>query len=67
MKKNIFYLSILLFFTFIFTIFYIGLDKPNFYKPKEVKNKNLEELLVLNYFQINSLTQKILFRVIILH
>ena len=45
MKKNIFYLSILLFFAFIFTIFYIGLDKPNFYKPKEVKNKNLEEFV----------------------
>ena len=45
MKKNIFYLSILLFFTFIFTIFYVGLDKPNIYKPKEVKNKNLEEFV----------------------
>ncbi len=43
MKKNIFYLSILLFFIFIFTIFYMGLDKTNFYKPKEVKNRNLEE------------------------
>ena len=57
MKKNIFYLSILLFFTFIFTIFYIGLDKPNFYKPKEVKNKNLEEFISTELFsnkQFNS-------------
>ena len=57
MKKNIFYLSILLFFTFIFTIFYIGLDKPNFYKPEEVKNKNLEEFISTELFsnkQFNS-------------
>ena len=57
MKKNIFYLSILLFFAFIFTIFYIGLDKPNFYKPKEVKNKNLEEFISTELFsnkQFNS-------------
>ena len=57
MKKNIFYLSILLFFTFIFTIFYIGLDKPNFYKPKEAKNKNLEEFISTELFsnkQFNS-------------
>ena len=57
MKKNIFYLSVLLFFTFIFTIFYIGLDKPNFYKPKEVKNKNLEVFISTELFsnkQFNS-------------
>jgi len=57
MKKNIFYLSILLFFAFIFTIFYIGLDKPNFYKPKEVKNKSLEEFTSTELFsnkQFNS-------------
>ena len=57
MKKNIFYLSILLFFIFIFTILYIGLDKPNFYKPKEVKNKNLEEFISTELFsnkQFNS-------------
>ena len=57
MKKNIFYLSILLFFTFIFTIFYLGLDKPNFYKPKEVKNKNLEVFISTELFsnkQFNS-------------
>ena len=50
MKKNIFYLSILLFFIFIFTIFYIGLDKPNFYKPKDVKIKNLEEFTSTGLF-----------------
>ena len=57
MKKNIFYLSILLFFAFIFTIFYIGLDKSNFYKPKEVKNKSLEEFTSTELFsnkQFNS-------------
>jgi len=57
MKKNIFYLSILLFFTFIFTIFYIGLDKPNFYKPEEVKNKSLEDFTSTELFsnkQFNS-------------
>ena len=57
MKKNIFYLSISLFFTFIFTIFYIGLDKPNFYKPEEVKNKSLEEFTSTELFsnkQFNS-------------
>ena len=57
MKKNIFYLSILLFFTFIFTIFYIGLDKPNLYKPEEVKNKNIEEFISTELFsnkQFNS-------------
>ena len=57
MKKNIFYLSILLFFAFIFTIFYIGLDKPNFYKPEEVKNKSLEEFTSTELFsnkQFNS-------------
>ena len=50
MKKNIFYLSILLFFIFIFSIFYIGLDKPNFYKPTEVRNKNLEEFTSTGLF-----------------
>ncbi len=57
MKKNIFYLSILLFFAFIFTIFYIGLDKPNFYKPEEVKNKSLEDFTSTELFsnkQFNS-------------
>ena len=57
MKKNIFYLSILLFFIFIFTIFYIGLDKPNLYKPEEVKNKNIEEFISTELFsnkQFNS-------------
>ena len=58
MKKNIFYLSVLLFFIFIFTIFYIGLDKPNFYKPKEVKNKNLEEFISTELFSNKQLNSK---------
>jgi len=43
MKKNIYYLIIFLFFTFIFCVFYISLNKPNFYTPKEAINKSLEE------------------------
>ena len=58
MKKNIFYLSVLLFFAFIFTIFYIGLDKPNSYKPKEVKNKNLEEFNSTELFSNKQLNSK---------
>ena len=58
MKKNIFYLFVLLFFAFIFTIFYIGLDKPNFYKPKEVKNKNLEEFTGTELFSNKQLNSK---------
>ena len=58
MKKNIFYLSILLFFTFIFTIFYVGLDKPNIYKPKEVKNKNLEEFVSTELFSNKKFNSK---------
>ena len=58
MKKNIFYLSVLLFFTFIFTIFYLGLDKSNFYKPKEVKNKNLEEFTSTELFSNKQLSSK---------
>ena len=57
MKKNFFYLSVILFFVFIFNVFYIGLDKSNFYKPKEVKNKNLEEFTSTELFsnkQFNS-------------
>ena len=50
MKKNIFYLILLLFFTFIFAVFYIGLDKPNFYTPNEVKNKSLEEFTSTELF-----------------
>ena len=37
--------------------FYIGFDKPNFYQPKEVKNKNLEEFTSTELFsnkQFNS-------------
>jgi len=58
MKKNIFYLSIVLFFTFIFIIFYIGLDKPNFYKPKEVKNKNLQEFTSTELFSNKKFNSK---------
>ena len=43
MKKNIFYLVLTLFFVFIFSVFYIGLEKPNFYTPKIINNKSLEE------------------------
>ena len=50
MKKNIFYLILLLFFTFIFAVFYKGLDKPNFYTPKEVNNKNFEEFTSFELF-----------------
>ena len=60
MKKNIFYSILFLFFLFIFSIFYIGLDKPNFYTPKEIKNENLEafsskELFSNEQFQSNDL------------
>ena len=41
MKKNILYSILLLFFVFVFTIFYIGLDKPNSYIPNESNNKSL--------------------------
>ena len=40
MKKNIYYSILFLFFIFVFTVFYLGLDKPNFYTPNESKNKN---------------------------
>tara|TARA_B100001540_G_C15772085_1_gene626851 strand:- start:280 stop:801 length:522 start_codon:yes stop_codon:yes gene_type:complete len=43
MKKNISYLVLTLFFVFIFSVFYIGLEKPNFYTPKIINNKSLEE------------------------
>ena len=58
MKKNIFYLSVLLFFTFILTIFYLGLDKSNFYKPKEVKNKNLEKFTSTELFSNKQFSSK---------
>ena len=58
MKKNIFYLSILLFFIFIFTVFYIGLDKPNFYKPKEEKNKILEQFTSTELFSNKKFNSK---------
>ena len=43
MKKNIIYSILFLFFLFIFSIFYVGLDKSNLYIPKEIKNKKLEQ------------------------
>tara|TARA_B100001175_G_scaffold241734_1_gene208045 strand:+ start:1011 stop:1535 length:525 start_codon:yes stop_codon:yes gene_type:complete len=43
MKKNIFYSILFLFFLFIFSIFFIGLDKPNLYTPKDTKNKSLTD------------------------
>ena len=60
MKKNIFYSILFLFFIFIFTIFYLGLDKPNFYTPKETKNKNLttftsKELFLNDEFNSNDI------------
>ncbi len=58
MKKNIFYSSILLFFIFVFTIFFLGLDKPNFYKPKEVKNKNLQEFISKELFSDKQFSSK---------
>tara|TARA_B100000965_G_scaffold364163_1_gene347603 strand:+ start:397 stop:921 length:525 start_codon:yes stop_codon:yes gene_type:complete len=41
MKKNIFYLILFLFFLFIFSLFYKGLDNPNIYTTEKIKNKNL--------------------------
>ena len=41
MKKNIYYSILFLFFIFIFSVFYLGLDKPNSYTPNESSNKNL--------------------------
>tara|TARA_B100000902_G_scaffold379929_1_gene414767 strand:+ start:112 stop:633 length:522 start_codon:yes stop_codon:yes gene_type:complete len=41
MKKNIYYSILFLLFIFVFTVFYFGLDKPNFYKPNQSDNKNL--------------------------
>ena len=42
MKKKIYYSILFLFFIFIFSVFYLGLDKPNSYTPNEYSNKNLE-------------------------
>ena len=50
MKKNIFYLTLLLFFIFIFSIFYIGLNKSSFYKPQNVKNDIIEEFNTYELF-----------------
>ena len=42
MKKNIIYLTIILFAIFIFTLFYIGLQKQNTYVPNQVNKKIIE-------------------------
>ena len=60
MKKNIYYSILFLFFIFVFTVFYLGLDKPNFYKPNEFDNKNLttftsKELFLNNEFNSNDI------------
>ena len=41
MKKNITYLTIVVFIIFIFLLFYKGLYKTNVYIPNELNNKNL--------------------------
>ena len=50
MKKNIFYLSISIFFAFVFSVFYLGLDKPNSYVPKNIKVKNFENFTAADLF-----------------
>ena len=42
MKKNIIYLTISLFAIFIFTLFYIGLERPNTYTPNQNNKKMIE-------------------------
>ena len=42
MKKNIIYLTISLFAIFIFTLFYIGLERPNTYTPNQNNKKIVE-------------------------
>ena len=41
MKKKLVYFSISSVFLFIFVVFFLGLNKENFYTPKEKKNKKL--------------------------
>jgi len=41
MKKKIVYFCIFSLFFFIFVIFYLGLNKQNYYTPNEIKNKKL--------------------------
>ena len=62
MKKNIYYSILFLFFIFVFTVFYLGLDKPNFYKPNESDNKNLttftsKELFLNDEFNSNDIIE----------
>ena len=62
MKKNIYYSILFLFFIFIFSVFYLGLDKPNSYTPNESSNKNLakftsKELFLNNKFNSNDIIE----------
>ena len=41
MKKKLVYFSISSIFLFIFVVFFLGLNKENFYTPKKVENKKL--------------------------
>ena len=42
MKKNIIYLTIGLFSVFIFTLFYVGLQKQSIYVPNQNNKKIIE-------------------------
>ena len=42
MKKKLIYFSISSVFLFIFVVFFLGLNKENFYTAKEKKNKKLK-------------------------
>ena len=62
MKKKIYYSILFLFFIFIFSVFYLGLDKPNSYTPNEYSNKNLEtftskELFLNDEFNSNDIIE----------
>ena len=50
MKKKIYYSILFLFFIFIFSVFYLGLDKPNSYTPNVYSNKNLETFISKELF-----------------
>tara|TARA_Y100001970_G_scaffold6880_1_gene7882 strand:- start:888 stop:1409 length:522 start_codon:yes stop_codon:yes gene_type:complete len=50
MKKNFYYLTLFLFFIFVFTVFYLGLNKPNSYKPNEPNDKNLTKFYSTELF-----------------
>ena len=50
MKKNIFYSILFLFFLFIFSIFYKGLDNSNIYTTEKIKNENLSAFISKELF-----------------